>query len=161
MSFAENLQAFRKKNGLTQEDLAELLGVSRQAVSKWEQGDGYPEVEKLLVLAEKLGVSLDALMGREPSEGAAGAPSGAPLENAFSAGQASSVSSYTAAADAVSDTPPAGVVSYVPDVVGDDPLNFDENPERETPEAKHNRLLLWIALVCIAVIILLFLSGLN
>ena len=149
MSFAENLQAFRKKNGLTQEDLAELLGVSRQAVSKWEQGDGYPEVEKLLILAEKLGVSLDALMGREV------------LENAFSAGQSGSVSSYTAAADAVSDAQPAGVMSYVPDTVGDDPLNFDENPERETAEAKRNRVLLGIALVCIAAIILLFLSGLN
>ena len=157
MSFAENLQAFRKKNGLTQEDLAELLGVSRQAVSKWEQGDGYPEVEKLLILADKLGVSLDALMGREPLGDAAGASP----DNAFSAGQSGSVSSYTAAADAVSDDQPAGVMSYVPDVVGDDPLNLDENPERETPEAKHNRMLLGIALVCIAVIVLLFLSGLH
>ena len=64
MGFAENLQAIRKNNHLSQEDLAEMLGVSRQAVSKWEQGDGYPEVEKLLVLSERLGVSLDELMGR-------------------------------------------------------------------------------------------------
>ena len=58
MSFSENLQAIRKKNRLSQEELAELLGVSRQAVSKWELGEGYPEVEKLLILSKKLNVSL-------------------------------------------------------------------------------------------------------
>ena len=62
MSFSENLQAIRKKNQLSQEELAELLGVSRQAVSKWELGEGYPEVEKLLLLSKKLNVSLDSLM---------------------------------------------------------------------------------------------------
>ncbi len=67
MSFAENLQTIRKKNQLTQEELAELLGVSRQAVSKWEQGNGYPEVEKLLILSKKLNISLDSLMGSEIS----------------------------------------------------------------------------------------------
>ena len=41
MSFSENLQAIRKKNRLSQEALAELLGVSRQAVSKWELGDSF------------------------------------------------------------------------------------------------------------------------
>ena len=41
MSFSENLQAIRKKNQLSQEALAELLGVSRQAVSKWELGDSF------------------------------------------------------------------------------------------------------------------------
>ncbi len=63
MSFGENLQTIRRKNRLSQEDLAELLGVSRQAVSKWENGEGYPEVDKLLVLSEKLDISLDSLMG--------------------------------------------------------------------------------------------------
>lgn len=63
MKFAENLKQIRKENNLSQEELAELLEVSRQAVSKWEQGAGYPEVEKLLLLCEKLHVSLDALMG--------------------------------------------------------------------------------------------------
>ena len=62
MSFSENLQAIRKKKQLSQEELAELLGVSRQAVSKWELGEGYPEVEKLLILSKKLNVSLDSLM---------------------------------------------------------------------------------------------------
>ena len=62
MSFSENLQIIRKKNQMSQEELAELLGVSRQAVSKWELGEGYPEVEKLLILSKKLNISLDSLM---------------------------------------------------------------------------------------------------
>ena len=63
MSFSENLKQIRKEHHLSQEELAELLDVSRQAVSKWEQDQGYPEVEKLLLLSNKLNVSLDALMG--------------------------------------------------------------------------------------------------
>ena len=65
MSFGENLQAIRQRNHLLQEALAEMLGVSRQAVSKWELGEGYPEVDKLLILSRKLNVSLDSLMGIE------------------------------------------------------------------------------------------------
>lgn len=53
MSFGENLQMLRKKNQLSKEGLAEMLGVSRQAVSKWELGEGYPEVDKLLILSKK------------------------------------------------------------------------------------------------------------
>ena len=65
MSFSENLKQIRKEHHLSQEELAELLDVSRQAVSKWEQDQGYPEVEKLLLLSRKLSVSLDALMSDE------------------------------------------------------------------------------------------------
>ena len=65
MSFAENLKQLRKEKQLSQEELAEILDVSRQAVSKWEQGIGYPEVEKLLLLSNKLRVSLDSLMETE------------------------------------------------------------------------------------------------
>ena len=65
MSFAENLKQLRKEKQLSQEELAEILDVSRQAVSKWEQGIGYPEVEKLLLLSSKLHVSLDSLMETE------------------------------------------------------------------------------------------------
>ena len=65
MSFSENLKQIRKEHHLSQEELAELLDVSRQAVSKWEQGQGYPEVEKLLLLSSKLNISLDALMSVE------------------------------------------------------------------------------------------------
>ncbi|MBX4265486.1 helix-turn-helix domain-containing protein [Clostridium estertheticum] len=62
MSFAENLKSLRQERHISQEELAEIVGVSRQAVSKWEQGSGYPEMEKLLVLSKKLNISLDYLM---------------------------------------------------------------------------------------------------
>ena len=65
MSFAKNLKQLRNENQLSQEALAEILDVSRQAVSKWEQGIGYPEVEKLLLLSNKLHISLDSLMETE------------------------------------------------------------------------------------------------
>lgn len=62
MSFAENLKILRKEKHLSQEQLAEIMDVSRQAVSKWEQGSGYPETEKLIALAQRLNVSLDLLL---------------------------------------------------------------------------------------------------
>ena len=62
MSFADRLKDARRSCGLSQEDLAEQLDVSRQAVGKWEQGHSYPEVEKLLTLCGVLNTSLDALM---------------------------------------------------------------------------------------------------
>lgn len=65
MSFAENLKAARRNRNISQEILAERLDVSRQAVSKWEQGMGYPEVETLIMLAKELQVSLDDLMDHE------------------------------------------------------------------------------------------------
>ncbi|NLN25806.1 MAG: helix-turn-helix transcriptional regulator [Bacteroidetes bacterium] len=67
MSFGENLQMIRKRNQLSQEGLAEMLGVSRQAVSKWELGEGYPEVDKLMLLSKKLNISLDSLLVGENS----------------------------------------------------------------------------------------------
>ena len=61
MGFAENLKEIRNKRNITQEQLAELLSVSRQTISKWESGLGYPETEKLLSIAKELNVSLDYL----------------------------------------------------------------------------------------------------
>ncbi|MBQ2934716.1 MAG: helix-turn-helix domain-containing protein [Lachnospiraceae bacterium] len=61
MGFAENLREIRNKRNITQEQLAELLSVSRQTISKWESGQGYPETEKLLSIAKALNVSLDYL----------------------------------------------------------------------------------------------------
>jgi len=62
MTFADKLQSLRKTKKLSQEDLAEKCGVTRQAVSKWETGLGYPETEKLLVLYDILDVNLDYLL---------------------------------------------------------------------------------------------------
>lgn len=62
MSFGENLKNVRKQRGVTQEELAEILGVSRQAISKWESDSGYPETEKLLVISKTLNISIDYLL---------------------------------------------------------------------------------------------------
>ena len=62
MAFCDNLQFLRKRDGITQEGLAERLGVSRQSVSKWETGEAYPETEKIMALCRMFGVSMDALM---------------------------------------------------------------------------------------------------
>lgn len=62
MSFAENLKQLRKEKHLSQEELAELMEVSRQAVSKWESGDTLPDLENLIALAELYNVTLDNLV---------------------------------------------------------------------------------------------------
>ena len=62
MSFAENLRTIRKERNISQEQLAEMLSVSRQAVSKWEQGTVYPETEKLILISKVLNISLDYLL---------------------------------------------------------------------------------------------------
>ncbi len=65
MEFREILISERKKNNLSQEKLSELLSVSRQSISKWENGDSYPEYPKLIALAEILNCDLDYLCGRK------------------------------------------------------------------------------------------------
>ncbi len=62
MNFAENLQYLRKQKDITQEQLAERLEVSRQSVSKWESGQSYPEMEKLLQICGMFHCNLDTLM---------------------------------------------------------------------------------------------------
>ncbi len=62
MSFSENLQYFRKKRDMTQEQLAEQLDVSRQAVSKWESGQSYPEMEKILQICETFHCDMNTLI---------------------------------------------------------------------------------------------------
>ena len=52
MKLAEKLQLMRNREGLSQEDLAEKLGISRQAVSKWESGQSVPDLNKLIILSE-------------------------------------------------------------------------------------------------------------
>ena len=64
--FKDNLIQVRKLKKMTQEDVAEKVGVSRQAVAKWESGETAPDLEKARLLAETLGVSLDDLTNYEP-----------------------------------------------------------------------------------------------
>lgn len=68
MKLHEKISAYRKKCGLSQETLAEKIGVSRQAVSKWETGDALPEINKLKSLAECFGVTVDFLLDEETEE---------------------------------------------------------------------------------------------
>ncbi|TLQ04400.1 helix-turn-helix domain-containing protein [Pediococcus stilesii] len=62
MEFAKQLKKYRLNNDLSQEDLATKLFVSRQAVSKWENGEGTPDLDNIVKLAEIFDVSLDALV---------------------------------------------------------------------------------------------------
>ena len=65
MAFGEKLQEVRKQSGMTQETFAEQLHVSRQAVSRWESGRGYPEIEKILYICHRYHTTLDALFADE------------------------------------------------------------------------------------------------
>lgn len=62
MNLAEKIMFERKKTGLSQEQLADKLGITRQAISKWEAGSAVPELSKLLALSEVFGVSIDYLV---------------------------------------------------------------------------------------------------
>lgn len=75
MSFGEQLSAVRRRSGLTQEQFAEQLQVSRQAVSKRESGRGYPEIEKILYICNRYQVSIADMFAQEAP---APAPSAAP-----------------------------------------------------------------------------------
>lgn len=65
MEFNEKLQELRKSKGLTQEELAEALFVSRTAISKWESGRGYPNIDSLKGIANYFSVSIDELLSGE------------------------------------------------------------------------------------------------
>ncbi len=62
MEFNEKLQELRKQKGLTQEELAEALFVSRTAISKWESGRGYPNIDSLKAIAKFFGITIDELL---------------------------------------------------------------------------------------------------
>ena len=85
MSFRDNLQHLRATRNMTQEQLAMLLGVSRQSVTKWEAEKSSPEMDKLLKMCQIFGCSLDDLVqgdltDRAPEPGAANVPSGPPTD---------------------------------------------------------------------------------
>lgn len=65
MEFNEKLQELRKARGLTQEELAEALFVSRTAISKWESGRGYPSIDSLKQIANYFSISIDELLSGE------------------------------------------------------------------------------------------------
>ena len=65
MTFAENLKMLRKQAGMSQEQLAEKLGVSRQAVTKWETGVGIPDIENIMAISTLFNISIDDLLSNE------------------------------------------------------------------------------------------------
>lgn len=85
MTLGDKIAKARKENNYTQEQLADLLGVSRQSVSKWESGLAYPETEKLIRISELFHCSLDYLLkdGAENVEGRAKEERGFSLGNLF------------------------------------------------------------------------------
>ncbi|HAB00053.1 MAG TPA: hypothetical protein DCE08_00720 [Ruminococcaceae bacterium] len=82
MAFGDRLAAVRRGNGLTQEQFAEQLQVSRQAVSKWESGRGYPEMEKILYICNRYQVSIADLFAEEAPVPAAAETRPAPEQEA-------------------------------------------------------------------------------
>ncbi|MEE3343400.1 MAG: helix-turn-helix domain-containing protein [Bacilli bacterium] len=66
--FSENLKKIRKEHNLSQEQLADELGVSRQAVSKWESGVAYPEMDKIIAICTKFDLNIDDLLHRDIKE---------------------------------------------------------------------------------------------
>lgn len=79
MSFGEQLSSVRRRAGLTQEQFAEQLQVSRQAVSKWESGRGYPEIEKILYICNRYQVSIADMFAAEAPPPSCPAPPAQPL----------------------------------------------------------------------------------
>lgn len=78
MAFAQQLQEVRSAAGLTQEEFAAALQVSRQSVSKWESGRGYPEIEKILYICNRFGVTPNQLFAQEVPGASGGPQSAAP-----------------------------------------------------------------------------------
>ncbi len=68
MTFGEKIQKLRKEAGLSQEELSYQLGVSRQAISKWERDNGYPETDKIVRMSKIFHVTLDYLLNEEGTQ---------------------------------------------------------------------------------------------
>ena len=65
LMIGDKLKKLRRNRDLTQEEVAAHIGISYQAISKWERGDGYPDITMLPTLADYFGVSTDYLLGKE------------------------------------------------------------------------------------------------
>ena len=70
VSIGNRLYQYRRKSGLSQEELAAKLGVSRQAVSKWERAEAAPDTDNLIKLSKIYGVILDDLINTDPADSA-------------------------------------------------------------------------------------------
>lgn len=90
MNLADRIQQLRKRKGISQEELADRIGVSRQAVSKWENGTSDPSTSNLLAIARLYGVSAEELLRSAGDDGKQRKESGArSAENSASEGKES------------------------------------------------------------------------
>ena len=81
--FSENLKKIRKEHNLSQEQLADELGVSRQAISKWESAVAYPEMDKIIALCDKFNLNIDDLLHKDIKEVKGEEESKKKLNNSF------------------------------------------------------------------------------
>ena len=114
MILADKIMNLRKKNGWSQEDLAGMLGVSRQSVSKWESAQSMPDLNRILQMAELFGVSTDFLLKEEMEESGFSEPflngiSTMPEDGAARAVSLEEASTYLKLIDSVADRIAAGV----------------------------------------------------
>ena len=109
MELKDRIAAVRKAAGLTQEQLGELLGVTRQAVSKWESGQTTPDAATIAALCEKLHVSADyVLLGKEPGEGQSTGPAYEPPDTCPCCGRPVEGSICPSCGFTLPTTPPRG-----------------------------------------------------
>ncbi len=119
MKYNEKIVALRKANGFTQEGFAKAVGVTRQAVYKWEVGDSYPEAEKLIAIKMLFGISIDDLLDdnyevvvervKKPRKRRAAAPAAAPETPAeFSVVEAAEEEAATVEEEPIVEAPVAG-----------------------------------------------------
>ena len=72
LTIGQTIRSLRRERGITQEDLAEMLGVACQSVSRWELGSCYPDIELLPVIADIFQISTDKLLGARSQESGEG-----------------------------------------------------------------------------------------
>lgn len=120
MSFRANLQYLRAQRNLTQERLAMLLGVSRQAISKWESEKAYPEMDKLLMICDLFGCTLDDLVLGDVSR---------PAASASAAGSSNVDSSAEAASPLAASSKTAGIIAPIAELA-QDITGYDEHRRR-------------------------------
>ena len=151
IEIANRLLQLRKERGLSQEDLAERIGISRQSVSKWERAEASPDTDNLIALARLYGVSLDELLlGGEPNENGENPP--AVPEHACP-GVESAYSLIPVQAPPKEDTPDAGEPGSI---------QPDSGPPMPTSPNGRRGKSVWLAfpypvLVCIVYLLLGFL----
>ena len=120
MSFRANLQYLRAQRNLTQERLAMLLGVSRQAISKWESEKAYPEMDKLLMICDLFGCTLDDLVLGDVSR---------PAASASTAGSSNVDSSAETASPLAASSKTAGIIAPIAELA-QDITGYDEHRRR-------------------------------